>query len=612
MSLWSKQNRFKEFRPTRTLLQFLVDRIIQRRDTDYNLIQNQLASLFVKQSDVETTIVGIHEILTDGFELDRTELYLRKGGEYYWIRGEQQTHVDTNDELFQHLQSHPAEKLYFHEQGSKQSHKGLDEYFEKHNIVYVMPLIYEHRLFGWVTMHHRRSSYRLFANDRNFLEHIQPLIAIGLRRARIDQKLTGRIEELEMLHRISQTMNSSLSAKETLESVMDAVIELTHGNRALMYLMDEDRKHFIPTIGRGITEDISLDFKVEVKKSLFRFIVDSRQPMVIEDAENDERVNKEYAAKVKTKSFVVVPMVVKEQVIGVIGVDNKDSKRPITSINVELLMTLANHAAIALSNSQLYEQTQQFNENLQKKVKEATDHLERLLDMKSHFLTVASHQLRTPTTIVRGLLSMIVEDPKMKREEILKFVEQCFTTINRLERIISELLSATELEDDSVLPYVEEIVVTDVIDDIVTNLQPLADKKNIELKTVYPKNGLPLLYSDRFKLSEALSNLVDNAIRYTQKGSVTISVRSEQNEIVFEVVDTGIGMTLEDKKVIFDKFRRGKDVAKIEPDGSGLGLFIAKRISGLVQGDISVDSKGSNKGSTFIFRVPIKISQAGD
>ncbi|MBU0496532.1 MAG: GAF domain-containing sensor histidine kinase, partial [Candidatus Thermoplasmatota archaeon] len=349
--------------------------------------------------------------------------------------------------------------------------------------------------------------------------------------------------------------------------------------------------------------DINLDFVIDPRKSIFDTLLNTREPLVVEDSKNDERVNQKYAAFVKTKSFVLIPIVSKEEVIGIIGVDNLFSKRSVNEINVDLLVTLANHAAIAISNSRLFESTQLFNEKLQEEVRLATEHLEKLLDMKSHFLQVASHQLRTPTTILRGLLSMILEDPEMKDEEKHKNMGQAYTVVNRLDRIIAELLSATELEDTIDRPIIEKVNLLELIQQIVNELKPLAyDRKNKLI--VHIPESVDEVYSNPFKLKEAISNLVDNALRYTQKGTVTISVEDNGAEISVHVIDTGVGLTEEDKKIIFDKFSRGLKISQVEPNGTGLGLFIVQRIAEMLDGKIECLSEGEGKGSEFILIFP--------
>lgn len=583
--------------PVRNLVEKGVHVFVKGRITDYEKVRDSIISVFVNQSTIEECISSIEKTFQDAFHMQSVGVILRFEGSFFEIKENKRERI---------LHTHPLWK-YFHKENASfgdvyykdltyDVHE-LAEYLHEQHIVYVLPIIADDQLFGWLTFNHKSPHYTLTYQDRVFLRSLDSALAVGLRRTTLGRHLEKRIEELVTLQHIGNTMNSSLNVKETLETVMDAVVQLTEVDRALMYMMQEDGT-LKPTVGRGVEPDIALNFSIDITRSVFKWVVDNRQPIVVEDVDTDPRVNKEYAAYVKTKAFAAVPIVSKEKVLGIIGVDNLVSGKPISSINMPLLMTFANHVSIALANSKLYEKTQQFNAELQREVDEATKHLHSLLEMKSHFLTLASHQLRTPTTIVKGLLSMLEEDPDMPPEEQRKLIEQAFVSARRLERIISELLSATELEDSTIEPIIEKFDVRQLLYTIVNELQPLADKKKLNLR-IEVQDNIQFIYSDEYKLKEALTNLVDNAIRYTQAGSVVVGITQEDTAYCIYVKDTGIGLEADELERIFEKFQRGAHISDIEPNGTGLGLFIAKRIVGVLGGTISAESNGTNTGSTF-------------
>lgn len=472
----------------------------------------------------------------------------------------------------------------------------LRTYCEIRNIYLIVPLYIDRVLIGWIEGCH--GARWLLSDSVHICNRIQPLLSVTFHRVMLDVKFALRIEQLVALNRISQTMNSSLNVKETLESVMDNVIDLLHVDRALMYLVSDDGKRCVPRIGRGIGEGVRLDFSIDIEQSIFAHIMKYRQPLIVEDAENDARVNKTYAQLVKTQSFVIVPMVSKEKVIGVIGVDNLYSRRPVSGINIELLVTLANDAAIALTNSRLYEEVQTFNQRLQERIDEATQHLRALLEMKSHFLSVASHQLRTPTTVIKGMLSMVEEDPDLSPQKMREFVHHAYLSSGRLERIVNELLSATELEDPQVRVNIEEVDIVEMVRGIVSHLEPLARQRN-DVLSFHTTHEKMLLRTDKYKLSEALANLVDNALRYTKDGAVTVSVSQVNEQVAIAIKDTGLGITSEEKEIIFDKFRRGAESIDMDPNGTGLGLYIVKRTLDVLRGSIAIESEGRGKGSVF-------------
>ncbi len=601
--------------PVRRYIVQTVQRMVRQKPIKYEAVKQELTSLFLEQVDLFETTEHLTRILQQAFSVDRVELVIRKSGSYYRIREQSEIRVD-EDVLLHHLVECDISdaELYMHNgrmKSEKHAHGKLEKYCTESEIVYVMPLFIDQKLFGYITLHHANHSLRLLENDREFLRSIRSLISVALRRVHTDRKLNNRIEELEMLNRISYTMNSSLNVQETIEVVMDAVIELTHADRAIMYLRDDDEIHFTPVIGRGI-EDVTLNFSVKAEESIFSHVVRTREAITVEHPMNDSRVNKEHAARVRTKAFVIAPMMINEEVIGIIGVDNLHSGRSVAGIDVDLLMTLANQVAIALSNSRHHEKVQKFNEELQIRIEAATEDLQRMVDTQSHFLTVASHQLRTPTTVVRGLLSMILEDPHMSEEETKKYTQQAFQSMTHLQRIISELLSATELDGKALQPLIETVAVKDLVNDIVSELVSMAADRGISL--IADMEAMPdiIIQTDRFRLHEAVSNLVDNAIRYTIKGTVRVDVTQQDDTVSFAVTDTGVGLTSEDKDIIFDKFQRGATITDIAPNGSGLGLFIAQKITEILKGSITAESKGKDMGSVFTINVPVHLRKEND
>lgn len=563
-----------------------------------NPLEAQITSLFLEESDIFQAVKKLRNILQTQSKIEAVEFVLKADKQYRQISDSHDSPLAADDPFVQNLVNQPLDIEMLGWQPNYQDFKP--------DLIYLIPLIFKNDLYGWITFHHSDSEHRLSERLQTKLQSASQTLTVGLRHLYSDYLLRERIEELTVVNIISKTMNSSLNVKETLESVMDAVITYTHPDRALMYLRDEDRGHFVPTIGRGITAEALSRFEVETEDTIFQHAILNREPLVVEDIDSDPRVKKELAKKVKTKAFAVVPIISKEQVIGIITVDNFQSGRPLSEIDIDLLVTLANHAAIALSNSRLFEKTQRFNEELQERIKEATAHLERLLEMKSHFITVASHQLRTPLTVVKGMLSMLVEEDDIPEADQKKMLTHAYSSTNRLERIVSELLTAAELEDTKMRLQYEEVEPDSLIEQILTEVRPLALKKGVALEKQLDNDTTSAINTDRHRLYEALANLVDNAVRYTADGKVTVVLEQRNGQIHFHVADTGIGLEPHEHDEIFEKFHRGEQALEHEPNGSGLGLFITKQIIENLEGEIIVHSEGRGKGTTFMVILPSK------
>jgi len=222
-------------------------------------------------------------------------------------------------------------------------------------------------------------------------------------------------------------------------------------------------------------------------------------------------------------------------------------------------------------------------------------------EAKSNFISTVSHELRTPLTAIKNAVS-IIETSDAIDDILQRFVIIANRNIDRLERLINEILAFSKLETGKMEMTFEPVDLRSLSYEIIANIQELAKQKSIEIKEKIP-DGLPKAYADPHRLEQVLTNILDNAIKFTpENGRITIEARfvnSNSNYLEVSVSDTGIGIALEDQQRIFDRFER----ATLYNKGVGLGLAIAKRIIDDHNGKIWVESE-SGKGSKFIFTVP--------
>jgi two-component system phosphate regulon sensor histidine kinase PhoR len=222
-------------------------------------------------------------------------------------------------------------------------------------------------------------------------------------------------------------------------------------------------------------------------------------------------------------------------------------------------------------------------------------------EAKSNFISTVSHELRTPLTAIKNAVS-IIETSDAIDNILQRFVIIANRNIDRLERLINEILAFSKLETGKMEMTFEPVDLRSLSYEIIANIQELAKQKSIEIKEKIP-DGLPKAYADPHRLEQVLTNILDNAIKFTpENGRITIEARfvnSNSNYLEVSVSDTGIGIALEDQQRIFDRFER----ATLYNKGVGLGLAIAKRIIDDHNGKIWVESE-SGKGSKFIFTVP--------
>lgn len=237
----------------------------------------------------------------------------------------------------------------------------------------------------------------------------------------------------------------------------------------------------------------------------------------------------------------------------------------------------------------------------------ANQELKRLDNAKSEFISIASHQLRTPLTAIKGYTSLILEGSYGKIDnQIQDVINKVYAANSRLIELVENLLSISRLESGRMQYNFQLVQLADIVKDTISMFAVIAKKQNINLEVITPEMPLPLLSLDAGKIREVISNLVDNALKYTETGSVTVTMQQIDNEKVrLSVKDTGIGIKKEDLEHIFLKFARSKETEKLYVGGTGLGLYVGRTFIEKHGGRLWAESAGHGLGSEFIFELPI-------
>lgn len=248
-------------------------------------------------------------------------------------------------------------------------------------------------------------------------------------------------------------------------------------------------------------------------------------------------------------------------------------------------------------------------EKLAEDLRAANNRLAEMDKIKSEFLNIASHQLYTPMTAIRGYVSMMSEGeygkiPK-KQQPIIDILMQAS---DKLITLIRDLLDVSRIEEGRLQLSLESLDLVNMAKELVTELQPNIQKKGLKLTLHKPKTTIPHVVADAQRIRQVLLNIIDNAVKYTEKGSIHVRVARDGDDLVFSVEDTGMGMTQKEVDVLFTKFTRVGGKNKYRTEGSGLGLYVARQIVQEHNGDIWVESSGMGKGSTFFVKLPVESS----
>lgn len=339
----------------------------------------------------------------------------------------------------------------------------------------------------------------------------------------------------------------------------------------------------------------------------------SRAVLVADELTGGER------KEVMTKYGIDVSLALRtsEEFIGYLLLGAKLSGDIYNEIDLKVLRIIANELAIAIQNAKSYAEIRRFNETLQqkivlatKKLRDANANLKELDKAKDEFISMASHQLRTPLTTTKGYISMVLDGDfgKINKGQ-LEPLTQALDSANRMAGLVSDLLNVSRMDAGKFFIDAHEVDLVQLVGAEVNGLKSLADSKGIKLSYQPPAQALPLLNLDEDKTSQVIMNLVDNAIHYSAPakggGQVSVSLQKDGSEVVFKVVDNGIGVPEKMKERLFTKFYRAANAQAARPDGTGLGLYLVKRVVEDQGGQLIFEST-EGVGSTFGFRLPIK------
>lgn len=229
----------------------------------------------------------------------------------------------------------------------------------------------------------------------------------------------------------------------------------------------------------------------------------------------------------------------------------------------------------------------------------------RISRMKTEFVSIAAHQLRTPLSAIKWAIKMILDgDAGEVSEDQRDLLKKGFESNERMIKLVNDMLNVTRIEEGRLQYNFKKEDFEEVYKTVMNNMDNKIKKKNIKFDINKPQK-LPRVYLDKDKIRLVLQNLLENAVKYTpENGKVTLTIKAGKKYLTVKVKDNGVGIPKEEQEKLFSKFFRAKNVKKMETDGTGLGLFIAKNIIKKHQGEIKCDSE-EGKGTEFSFYIPI-------
>ena len=414
------------------------------------------------------------------------------------------------------------------------------------------------------------------------------------RQQKAAEEIKRQRERLEVLHEVSLAVTSTIDSRRILEAFLEKTLAHLPYEAAIVRLRDWETGLLETVAVRGVTATESE--KLAQSLGVFDQMLEARSPLIIRNVFTDGRVKDlEFFRREGLVSFLAVPMVANVEVLGGLFFLARQ-ELDCGEEEMGFFSTLVGQVAIAIRHSQLFDQIQRQASELRQANK-----------AKDEFLGVVSHELKTPLNVISGYSNMLSEG---MLGEITPIQEKALQTVSRqskeLHNLISTVLQASSIDAEVLRPELQQVNFWEFFSELRALYDyPLAKDVRLvwELRT-----DLPTVYADRGKLRHILENLINNAIKFTDQGTVTISARylASKRAMEFKVADTGIGIPKELLPSIFERFRQVDSSDTRVYGGVGLGLYIVKKYATLLGGTIHVESK-LGQGSTFALRVPCQL-----
>ena len=306
---------------------------------------------------------------------------------------------------------------------------------------------------------------------------------------------------------------------------------------------------------------------------------------------------KQLVSEIPLQAIYVIKLMARQNLVGLMVIGFTGVNAKLLPRDEALLDRLGEAVGVAIDNKVLFEE----NQYVLKQLRQTNQKLRDLDETKDEFISMASHQLRTPLTSVKGYVSMVLEGDVGKiSEEQKKLLSQAFISSQRMVYLIADLLNVSRLKTGKFVIQRQPAQLADVIESEISQLVETAKGRKLELSFQKPEN-FPIVNLDETKIRQVIMNFVDNAIYYTPAGGhIQVNLVDKGESIEFTVVDDGIGVPKEEQKNMFTKFYRAANAQKARPDGTGLGLFMAQKVI-VAQGGAIIFHSEPGKGSTFGF-----------
>ena len=453
--------------------------------------------------------------------------------------------------------------------------------------------------------------HKLKRSFYNLDEQAKLIVKTDLELNKAQEELDKRLHGLEALQKTSRLISTTLDENEIFHRLNQSLMTDLDYEKNLILVYGEN-KIFYSRVSSGFSEE-DVHFiisNIEKDVNLINALINGN---TFSSANAPKQRIESITHLFDVEHFVLTPILTQNGFIGIVFVGNRSNAPGITERDEELISILANQIGQSIENARLFEQVFLSHQSLETKVLDRTKQLESALEevkniskTKSEFVSAVSHELRTPLTSIKGYASILMAGKLGEiPDKVKKRLEKINMHSDNLVKLINELLDISRIESGRVEMHLEKTNMLNLIENVQDLLTPQFKNKGVNWVTEADES-IPELLIDSSQVERVFINLISNAVKFTPTdGSITVRAKKENEDIQFDISDTGIGISKEDIKRLFDEFYRVDNNINQNVKGTGLGLAVAKKIVEAHGGKIWISSEEGN-GTTFHFTIPIQ------
>ena len=459
--------------------------------------------------------------------------------------------------------------------------------------VIATPILVGGQLAGTLSLAQANAPRDWTTDEVRLVEAVARELRVAIETARLFQARQGENERLIALQRAATTLAARTDPKEVFDMILRSAVQLLGEGSASLYTWDEDAGLLRLAENFDAGGRVPDDTVLRPGEGVIGRVFESREPLIVGDYQTWEG-RTSVGQETGLRACLAVPLVRSGRALGALGIRSYDSAVRYTEDDARMLALFADQVAAALTTVDAFGRQRQ-----------AVEQLERLNRAKTEFVSIVSHEFRTPLTGIQGFSEMM-RDEDLTLDEMREYAGDINKDAQRLNRMINEMLDLDRMESGRMTIHPERMDLNAVIDDVADRVRPNAPNHTLTLDL---QPDLPQIQADRDRMTQVASNLLNNAVKYSPTGGrITVTTRADGDELRFDVRDEGLGIPPDALETIFERYSRVDSQATKDIQGTGLGLPIVRQIVHLHGGKVWAESE-LGRGS--VFHVVLPLAGAG-